>query len=100
MTALTAARSSLRVKYQCPEAAWVKLETSPRTHSNGMLHSNNCPTAWLSWATDRICPVKSSCVNANAVDIRLPGQAAVHRTGGAGFGLQCSTFLGKRCQAA
>ncbi|MEE9940698.1 hypothetical protein WJ974_09725 [Achromobacter xylosoxidans] len=71
MTARTAARLSLSVKYQCPEAACVKFEISPRTHSAGMLRSNNCPTAWFSWATVRISRVNTLFVTASSIVIRL-----------------------------
>jgi hypothetical protein len=44
----------LRVKYQCPELARVKLEISPEIHVNGKLRSSNCATAWLSADTGSI----------------------------------------------
>ena len=63
----------LIVKYQCPEAACVKLEISPRTHIAGMLRSNNCPTAWFSWATVRISRANTLFVTENSIVIRLSG---------------------------
>ncbi|MNR17107.1 hypothetical protein D3C85_1337490 [compost metagenome] len=71
MTARTEARLSLSVKYQCPEAACVKLEISPRTHNAGMLRSNNCPTAWFSWATVRISRVNALFVTATSIVMGL-----------------------------
>ena len=74
----------LIVKYQCPEAACVKLEISPRTHIAGMLRSNNCPTAWFSWATVRISRANTLFVTENSIVIRLFRCIPVHRAYGAG----------------
>src|SRR5690349_2861480 len=71
MTARTAARLSLSVKYQCPDAACVKLEISPRTHSAGMLRSNNCPTAWFDWATVRISRANALFVTGSSIVMGL-----------------------------
>ncbi|CPN83036.1 Uncharacterised protein [Bordetella pertussis] len=80
----TAARLSLSVKYQWPEAAWVKLEISPRTHSDGMLRSSNWPTAWFNWATVRISRANTSFVTDNPIVIRVSEPIYVHRPYAAG----------------
>src|SRR5690606_41375614 len=56
ITARTAAASSLMEKYQCPDAARVKLETSPATHRRGTPSSSNCATRRLSCDTVRTAP--------------------------------------------
>jgi c-di-GMP-binding flagellar brake protein YcgR len=47
MTARTCAASSLSVKYQCPDAARVKLEISPEIQASGKFLSNIRATAWF-----------------------------------------------------
>src|SRR5690606_26736744 len=84
ITARTAARLSFKVKYQWPDAAWVKLEISPRTHNDGMLRSNNWPTAWFSWATVMISRVNTSFLTGNSTVIRLSEEITVHRACPAG----------------
>src|SRR5690606_27277623 len=62
MTALTAAASSLIEKYQCPEAAWVKLEISPRTQTWGNSEASKRPTARLSCPTEKMTPDAASTI--------------------------------------
>src|SRR5690606_19183866 len=51
MTARTAAPSSFTEKYQWPDAAWVKLEISPRTQMREKLPSSSAPTRRFNWLT-------------------------------------------------
>src|SRR5690606_38307808 len=53
MTARSEAASSFRVKYQCPDAALVKFEISPRTATCAKLASRSPPTWRLSCETER-----------------------------------------------
>lgn len=70
MMALTCAILSLRVKYQCPEAALVKLEISPAIHTKGKLHSSISAT------------VLFNSVTVSTVEEALP---VANRTDGEGF---------------